>query len=81
MCYIQTTSNEEAVDCLEIWRVHDKDFPRLKQVAMRVFAVPASSALVERVFSQGGLIMRPHRSRLGAKTLSNLIFLKCNQPV
>lgn len=80
MCYIQTSSNEEAVDCLEFWKVHNKDFPRLKQVAMRMLAVPASSAPVERVFSHGGLIMCPHRSRLGEKTLSSLIFLKCNQP-
>ncbi|KAI4801866.1 hypothetical protein KUCAC02_019734, partial [Chaenocephalus aceratus] len=38
-------------------------------------------APVERVFSHGGLIMRPHRARLSARTLSSLIFLKCNHSV
>ncbi|KAK9976821.1 hypothetical protein ABG768_018644 [Culter alburnus] len=46
--------------------------------ANRAFSVPASSAPVERVFSHGGIIMRPHRAQLADKTLSNLIFCKCN---
>jgi len=35
-------------------------------------------APVERVFSHGRPILRPHRSRLREKMFSNLIFLKCN---
>jgi len=34
--------------------------------------VPASSAAVERVFSSGGIIMRPHISSISDKLLSNL---------
>ena len=51
---------------------------KLFSLAMRVLSVSASSAPVERVFSHGGLIMRPHRSKLGGTMLSNLVFLKCN---
>jgi len=40
--------------------------------------VPATSAAVERVFSHGGLVMKPHRARMSDKLLSNLILLKCN---
>ncbi|KAF1392190.1 hypothetical protein PFLUV_G00049990 [Perca fluviatilis] len=79
--YIQVASDEDEVDCLEFWKRQSKAFPRLYLVAMRVLAVPATSAPVERVFSHGGLIMRPHRARLSAKTLSHLVFLKCNQSV
>ena len=48
---------------------------------MGTLSVPATSAPVERVFSRGGIIMRPHRVQLNDKLLSNLIFLKCNQLV
>ena len=55
-----------------------QDLPILFQLAMKMHTVPASSAPVERVFSHGGLIMRPHRNRLSDTMLSNLVFLKCN---
>ena len=42
-------------------------------------SVPAASLAVERVFSQGGVILRPHRGRMSNKLLSNLIYLKCNK--
>lgn len=68
--YIQVCSEE--VDCMDFWQKHAKIFPRLYLVSMKLLAVPATSAPVERVFSHGGLIMRPHRARLSAKTLSSL---------
>jgi len=34
----------------------------------------------ERVFSQGGIILRPHRARMRDRLLSQLMFLKCNRP-
>ena len=69
------------VDCMVFWNEHAQVFPRIYQVAMRVLSVPATSAPVERVFSHGGIIMRPHRARLSATNLSSLIFLKCNTGV
>ena len=48
--------------------------------ALRALSVPASTAAVERVFSQGGIILRPHRARMTDKILWQLIFLKCNGP-
>nr|XP_047145667.1 uncharacterized protein LOC124818681 [Hydra vulgaris] len=47
----------------------------------KLFCIPASSAPVERVFSQRGLIMRPNRARLGDEMLSSLVYLKCNSDV
>lgn len=49
ICYIQVSSDEDEVDCLE------KAFPRLYLVPKRVLAVPATNAPVERGLSQGGL--------------------------
>jgi len=34
--------------------------------------------LVKRVFSQSGLLMRPHRARMSDALLETLVFLKCN---
>ena len=65
--------------CLKFWSLHKQKLPKLFALAKRVISIPASSAPVERVFSQGGLIMRPHRSRLSDQLLSDLVFLKCNK--
>lgn len=41
-----------------------QDYPLLKRVALKALTVPATSAPAERVFSHGGIIMRPHRSSI-----------------
>ena len=46
--------------------------------AIRAPSVPASSSPIERVFSKGGLILRPHRAKMSDCRVSSLIFLKCN---
>lgn len=68
----------ECTNAFSFWSMHRSRLGKIFPLAMRVLSVPASSAPIERVFSHGGIIMRPHRSRLGDKTLGNLAFLKCN---
>ncbi|CAL8269524.1 unnamed protein product [Arctogadus glacialis] len=63
---------------LLFWALNMKTLPSLFRVAIRVLAVPASSAPVERVFSHGGIILRPHRAQMTDRLLANLIFCKCN---
>ena len=53
-------------------------YPRLSQLAEQVLCVPATSAAVERTFSQSGFLMRSHRSAMTKSTLSRLTLLKCN---
>jgi hypothetical protein len=65
---------------MEPWDIikEDKTFQLLHPLFERIFCTPATSAPVERVFSQSGLLMRPHRAKMGDKLLSDLVFLKCN---
>lgn len=54
------------------------EFADLRPLFCKIFSVPASSAPVERIFSQSGLIMRPHRAKMSDALLEALVFLKCN---
>ena len=53
-------------------------YPKLAQLAEQVLCVPATSAAVERTFSQSGFLMRSYRSTMTKSTLSRLTLLKCN---
>uniref|UniRef100_A0A673ZZR7 Uncharacterized LOC115161945 n=1 Tax=Salmo trutta TaxID=8032 RepID=A0A673ZZR7_SALTR len=68
----------EGQNALLFWAMNRKALPSLSRVAIRVLAVPASSAPVESVFSHGGIILRPHRAQMTDRLLSNLVFCKCN---
>lgn len=63
---------------LIFWAKSKDRFPNLYTWAIKVLSIPASSAPVERVFSRGWLIMRPHCAYLGHRRVTALVFLKCN---
>ena len=63
---------------LDFWRVKSIDYPTLASLAHKVFSVPATSAPVERVFSQAGKILSPLRYRMIPKNFETLLFLKMN---
>ena len=50
----------------------------LAKLATKYLCIPATSAAVERVFSQSGFLFRSHRARMSRKTLQQLTLLKCN---
>jgi len=50
----------------------------LRPLFSRLLCVPASSAPVERVFFQSGLIVRPNRANMSNSLLESLVFLECN---
>ena len=78
MKYIESTI--ECDNVVSYWSSETvkKDFPKLFSAAIRALSVPASSAPIERVFSQGGLIVRPNRASMNDNKVSALMFLKCN---
>lgn len=61
------------------WDDIHADFNKLHPLFERLLCVPSTSAPVERVFSHGGLFVRPHRASLGNNTLRTLVFLQCNK--
>jgi len=52
-------------------------FVKLRGLFSRLLSMPATSAPVDRVFSQSGLLLRPHRARMSNTLLETLVFLKC----
>jgi hypothetical protein len=54
-------------------------YQSLNKLARKIMCVPATSAPVERVFSQSGLLMRPHRSKFSQANICILTSLKCNK--
>ena len=44
----------------------------------RVLCIPASSAPVERIFSQRGMIIKANRARMAENLLEELVIVKCN---
>lgn len=70
---------ESALGAIEFWKENKLRFPKLFKCAKYVLSVPASSSPVERVFSHGGIVMRPHRACLMADNVTKLVFCKCNR--
>ncbi|CAF1022525.1 unnamed protein product [Didymodactylos carnosus] len=56
-----------------------KNYPSLSKLALKVLSTPATSAPVERVFSQSGFLFRQHRASMTRTTLQQLTMLKCNR--
>lgn len=77
--YLSMTYDEsDSENSLSFWERNRKVLHKLFYPALRALSIPASSSPVERVFSRGGLVLRPHRASMSNKMLTSLVFLKCN---
>lgn len=78
--YIQLRlrNGEQYTDPLAFWKQqqHRRVFPNLARLACRMFAIPCSSAAVERQFSSAGQIVTQRRSSLDPSTVNNILFLR-----
>jgi hypothetical protein len=64
----------EEYNPLLFWKKKQASYPVLAKVAARVFAVPATSAAVEREFSFSGNIITQKRSKLSPDTVNDIVF-------
>jgi len=55
-----------------------QQYPLLRSLLSKTFCTPASSSPVKLIFSQSGLILRPHRAKMNDTLLETLVILKCN---
>ncbi len=60
---------------LDWWRLKQQQYPLLAGIALKVLAIPATSAPSERVFSVAGITIAKERSRLDPANAGELIFL------
>ena len=72
-------------DCVSdptvFWKTHKEEFPRLFVTAQHIFAVHASTAIVERIFSIAGYILSPRRLRTSHVNFENHLFANLNRNV
>ena len=66
---------------INIVKIGMTKYPSVANLVKQTLCVPATSALQERVFSYGGIVVRPHRSSLAPERLHKIVFLKCNEHV
>ena len=72
------TLQSKGCKVLSWWNRHQNILPLLAKIARRVFAIPASSAKSERVFSSGGNVVTAKRNRLAPKKVEALVKIKEN---
>ena len=77
LAQVKCATEKEALDW---WRDHADEFPNLSVMARQYLGCPASSAAVERLFSQVGIAFSKKRKSTGPDTLANMMFARCNLP-
>ena len=60
------------------WKVHQKTYPLLGNLAQKYLSIPATSVASERVFTTAGDLVTAQRSCLSCEQVDRLIFLKKN---
>ncbi len=68
------------MDTFDFWMKHKSEFPFLFEVAMTVLSTPATTAPVERIFSQAGLCdgVKSRRVNLSDKMLESEVMMNIN---
>ncbi|CAF3622568.1 unnamed protein product [Rotaria socialis] len=73
---LQLKDNEIYTNPLTFWQQHEYTFPHLSKFARKIFAVPCSSAAVEREFSAAGQLVTQRRSNIEPSTINDILFLR-----
>uniref|UniRef100_A0A914UHT2 HAT C-terminal dimerisation domain-containing protein n=1 Tax=Plectus sambesii TaxID=2011161 RepID=A0A914UHT2_9BILA len=64
---------------VEFWKAQEKEYPELSWLAFDLLAIPATSAAIERVFSQAGLATGGRKCQTGPILLEIECLMKYNK--
>lgn len=67
------------INAVEFWKSHREEFPHLSTLAFELLSIPATSAAVERVFSQAGLATGGRKCQTGPSLLELECMMKYNK--
>ena len=73
--YLDQPTVESDYNPLQWWKEHSCVFSLLAKMAKKYLCVPGVSVPSERIFSKGGIIVDPFRSRLSPSHVNTLVFL------
>ena len=73
---LQLKKDETYTNPLTFWEQNQSRFPYLSKLARKIFAIPCSSAAVEREFSAAGQVITQRRSSLEPSTINDILFLR-----
>ncbi|EXX53409.1 hypothetical protein RirG_244130 [Rhizophagus irregularis DAOM 197198w] len=74
--YFNSTPEPGTINVLEWWKSHKSNYPTLVKMARNYLAIPATSAPVERLFSESGNLITPERNRLRSDIIHAIMCLK-----
>jgi len=72
--YLHAMDGDCDSEPVDLWVGNNATYDKLIPVVRCTFAILALSAPVERVFSHGGIVLRPNRAIMSDKLLSELVF-------
>ena len=76
--YLALPQASSKVKFTEWWLEHKDTFPNLEVMARQYLGCPASSASVERLFSQVGIAFADKRKSANSATLESIMFAREN---
>jgi hypothetical protein len=70
---------QDPLSILRFWRTASSTFPRLARWARLVFAIPATSAAVERMWHRAKLTVTPLRHAISPELVRDELFIALNE--
>jgi hypothetical protein len=71
-----TLPRTQELDIISWWQHAGIKYPTLRKIARDIMAIPVTTVASESVFSTGGRVISPHRSRLAPKTVEGLMCMQ-----